>query len=118
VATTYTGLTNAPAIGAGAIISRAYWAVPTHYTRGAEYSTELEAIEAGLAYQGQLVAQSAAQPGNGGISYIPETFSIDLRWDVAFPNRGGTLDTIARRTTYETLEDAREHIARLKRLPG
>lgn len=108
-----TGLDSATLIPEGATIRRRYWAVPDTYTVGPEFATEREAIEHGLIARREAINSDAAARGiTVEQSLVPERFSVDLRWDMTYP-AGGGMDVIARRTTYGSLDEATEHLARL-----
>lgn len=53
---------------------------------------------------------------------LPRRVVIDCRWSMAYPvdrAKGGTsgADTVMSRTTYDTIDEAREHLARIRRYP-
>lgn len=112
-----TGLSGATLIPVGATIERAYWAVPTHYSAGSEYPTEVEAIEAAIAAWETSDAAHAAFHGPNRLP-LPQNLTVDLRWSLKWEpshttsHTSGT-DTVIRRTHYASVAEAREHVARI-----
>ena len=110
-----TGLDDAPSIPAGATVTDATWHVAELYGPSLPFESERDAIAAGIADRAdrELVNRAARYPSEGAAYLpLPERFSIDLRWRMEFPDGGATEFTV-RRTTYDTLADAREHLARI-----
>lgn len=86
-------------IPAGAVVERVYWAVPTLYTSGEEFDTEIAAMEHAIAN-----AKPSAR------------VTIDMRWKMSWepsadhPSAGQ--DFVVDRTTYATVDFARIALAR------
>lgn len=105
---TTSGFESVASIPQGATVARIYWTVPQHGTRGDEFPTQGAAIRAAVEQRETYLA--TLQPGN----FVPETIYVDLRWDMQYPDGGG-VDLTMQRTTYDTLADAKDHLARIKR---
>lgn len=109
-----TGLDPAPMIPVGATVAAATWHVAGHYGPGEPHATERDALAAGIAALEERIEQHAA--AHGGSRSYPERMSIDLRWRFEWERTDvGTtgMETTVRRTTYPTLGEAREHLARI-----
>lgn len=92
--TGYTGTTPEP----GDVIERVYYCTPGHgvMAQYGEHETYQEALSAVLRER---------KPG-------PPKVVVDTRWVVKHPGGGGT-DTVGTRTTYDNVDDAYDHVARL-----
>ena len=99
-------IATAHLIPVGSTLTDRYWTVPGHYGEGERFGSEEEALAFGIA---EREASSQAR-----------ALTIDFRWTVTFPARhelglaSGT-DFVAGRTTYDTLDDARAHLARIRK---
>lgn len=115
---TRTGFDGAPRIPIGATVARAYWAVPTSYTAGSEYPTEVEAIRAAIARWEDRDAAHAAEYGPERIPF-PQRLTVDLRWHMVWPPAPGVptsgIDATVYRTVYENVAEAREHVTRIEK---
>lgn len=93
-----TGLDSATSIPEGAVLSRAFWAVPDGYTTGQVCSSREQALEFALI--------EARRRGNTSVT-------VDLRWKLTFPGGGG-LETVVQRFHYDDLASAQEHLGRIR----
>lgn len=89
----------------GATVTRIYWAVPTAYSPGDEYPSRTEALEAAIATTKHAVTTSV---------YVPERVTFDERWTFANP-KGGGIDLVIQRTTYETIAEAERMLVLAKK---
>lgn len=105
-----TGLDNAPLIPVGSTVTAATWHLAEHYGPGIARETERDAILAGIAMIEERIAKGTYHDGHS-------QFSIDLRWKMAHPEGGSTEFTV-RRQTYDTVEEAREHVENIDRYAG
>ena len=88
-------------VSEGAMVTRIYWAVPTHYTTGEEFESRTEALRAAIADTERAMATS---------EFAPEWVIFDERWK--FKNLDGLgLDTVIERTTYDTLAEAKRMLS-------
>ena len=102
-------------IPAGTTVDEVYWALPTSYSTGDRFDSEEAALEAGIARKRQELA------GRPCSSILVERFSVDLRWTVSWPmggDRSSGSDFVVDRRTYDSLGDAVEHLARIRRVAG
>ncbi|SDH40423.1 hypothetical protein [Microbacterium sp. 77mftsu3.1] len=108
-----TGLDSAAAIPAGATITRTRWAVPGHYGTRTEFDWEDEALAHAISEREAAQAKHVEfYPDEASRIPLPESITIDLRWNIDYPSGGG-LDTVASRTVYETLDEARATLSRI-----
>lgn len=105
---TTSGFESVASIPQGATVTRTYWTVPQHGTIGDDFSTQGAAIRAAIERREAYLA--TLQPGH----FVPSTIYVDLRWGMQYPDGGG-VDLTMQRTTYDTLADARDHLARIQR---
>ena len=105
----HTGFHSAQHVTPGTIIENVYFAVPEGYLAGDEYVTYLDALTAAIEKKQTQIARFPNL-------LIPETIWMDTRWvlrDPAKTSQISTTDTVAERTTYETLADAQAHAERI-----
>lgn len=114
------GLTGAAGVPVGATVTATSWHVAHLYGPGTGHPTERAAIAAGLAEAEARVAQYDGR-------HLPavERFTIDLRWKMSWqqgsPDANGRstascgIEQTVSRVTYDTLADAREHLARIEK---
>lgn len=109
---TRTGYDGAGTTPVGATVTRVYWVVPGHYgpsASGVEHDTEADAIREAIERAEQFVS---AHPGTA-----PDPV-VDCRWTMKYPEGSGPtsgIDCVMSRTTYEGVEQAREHLARIEK---
>lgn len=115
-----TGFDSAWQIPAGATVTEAYWAGAYGYGPGEAHATQAAAIAERLAYQESLVAKHNEHYGARAAQYPhPESFSVDLRWKMSWPadHANGRvtsgIEATVQRTTYDSLDDARQHLVRI-----
>lgn len=105
----------------GAVIERIYYAVPTDYTIGTEFSTFLDAVDAALTKRDETEAAVASYYPIGW----PEAADIaqraahvkavvDLRWVIR--QSGGSTDVVIERTNVAHL--SHEHCAKMREIQG
>lgn len=95
-------------VPAGATITAATWHVALHYGPGDPHPTERD----GLAY---LIdqAEKRERGERDAEGLLPEgSLTLDLRWTMRYADGGGVETTVSR-TTYDSLDEAREHLARI-----
>lgn len=117
MATRTTGIDDANHVPVGATLTRVYHCQPGHGTlaKNGEHDTYAAALT--VAVEALRTALDAA-PAD---SLLPETITIDTRWAFKFPESSrpaAGLDTVARRTTYDTLADAVAHLDRVATYTG
>lgn len=94
---TTTGFDSAMSIPEGAVLSRAFWTIPTNYTVGQTCASQEQALEFALI--------EAQRKGHS-------TVTIDLRWKFTFP--GGGMETTVQRWHYDDVASAQEHLDRIR----
>lgn len=122
---TTTGYAEAQSIPAGTTIERVYFVEPGDYgpsVDGVEHETYEAALASAIARKVAAQARHRAHYSdlsNEDYVPLPERISVDCRWSMKQPrnpNNGiSGRDTVASRTTYDTLDEAREHLARIRR---
>jgi hypothetical protein len=110
------GFDMAGAIVPGTVIERVYFAVPVHGTTGDPFDTMADALRAAIE-RGEEQA-SRRLLAEHGIKPV-----VDVRWFMRVPegtkpNEGGSQDTVAERFTYDTIDEARQHLARIEKYAG
>jgi hypothetical protein len=99
----------------GTVVRAIYWTVPTAYSERGRFTTEQEAIAAGAAdVRKKLDQHAAAYPDEATRLPFPEMFSVDLRWEVDYPNGGGSTFTVTR-VQYLDLASADSALDRIRR---
>ncbi len=108
---------TARTIPAGARVDRSYWALPTAYSIGDEFSTEEQALSVGI---DRMRAAVAGHQG-GGVP-LPERFEVDLRWTLSWARSAdapaGGMDIVVSRRTYESVAEAEQHLSLIRRHAG
>ena len=109
-------IVTAKLVPVGATLIDSYWTVPNAYSEGPRFETEELAIAGGIEKIRAAIEQHQAARGAASVP-IPERFSVDLRWKLTYP-AGGGLDAVAARTTYDSIAEAEESLARRARYRG
>ena len=120
------GFRTAESIPAGATIVKAYWCLAGHDGPGEALPSEADAIRAGIHRAEQRSGALIEQQGYGNTAV--ERFSVDLRWKLRWqqgaPDPDGRptvscgIEATITRTTYTSLAEAREHLARIEKYAG
>lgn len=116
-------------IPAGATITKTSWHVAGTYGPGPEHPTEADAIHHAIErYYADKAAYDVQQGAGAAIwPYTGRVPSVDLRWHLTWPqgapdaNGRSTvasgIEQTVRRTTYESVEQAEAHLARIVATP-
>ena len=92
----------------GATLTAATWHLAYHYGPGDPFDTERDAL-AHLIDQ----AEKRERDERDAEGLLPQgCLTLDLRWTLAHPDGGGVGFTVSR-TRYDSLDEAREHLARI-----
>jgi hypothetical protein len=108
---TRTGLDQASLIRVGATLTRVYWAAAENYVIGEPFATEADALRETITFR-ENRATYYREHGARPVAETPVT--LELRWQMSLPG-SGAVDVAIARTIYETLTDAREHLARIEK---
>lgn len=98
-------------IPAGSTIERVVWAVPEHYTSGAEFDTYAAALTYAIRQRESQLTRYREFHGASIADRTPhpERVDVDLRWTIRQSN-GGSMDTAVERRTFNTLDEARRSL--------
>lgn len=97
----------------GTVINEVYFAVPIHGTTGHRFETMADALAAGIK-RAKIIEENYVGTGT---PFSPRV-TIDVRWVMTVPagtpqSRGGSSDSVAQRFTYDSHDDAQEHLDRI-----
>lgn len=110
---TTSGFDSVTTIPVGAIVKRVYWVVASQYGHvGDPHKSQADVLETAIADRKRLL--KSLNPGD----FRPDRIDIHMRWDVDYPEGhaiGGSVDLAVHAVTYDTLVDAVEHHALLRR---
>lgn len=110
------GFDRAASMPVGAVIERVYFADPGDSS--SLFDSYADALTATIARHEDAETRHRdfhERTRSMGIYLpLPERLWIDCRWKMTYP-AGGGLDTVASRTAYDTLAEAREHLERIGR---
>lgn len=112
-----TGFHQAGSVTPGTVIESVYFAVPGQATIGDHFETFEAALVEAIARRQKHVDDHNAR--NLGYPH-PERVDVDCRWVLRNPltptgRPNGSTDTVAERTTYDTLDEARSHLALIEK---
>ena len=114
-----TGFEAAASVPVGAVIERVYFVEPgtSGYPAQGEREDYRDALVASIAAHEAAEArnrQARRHEPDSVYLPLPERFSIDCRWKMSYPHGGG-IDTVASRTTYDSIAEAKAHLDRIDR---
>jgi hypothetical protein len=110
---TTSGFDSITSIPAGAVVKQVYWTVANQFGYvGDPHDSQADVLETAIADRTRLL--KSLKPGD----FRPDRIDIQMRWEVAYPQGhdiGGSVDLAVHAVTYNTLADAVEHHALLRR---
>ena len=100
-------------IPVGATLTRVCWAVAANYSSGPEFDDQASALRAAISTTQKAVdAHNTYYPDAATRVPLPQTITLDLRWELAF-STGGGISTSMSRSTYTDIADAQTHLDRI-----